>query len=67
MAVIALLQGGRRGFTIYAKGADYNFSVQFSSQKNYWDTHIKEIGGVVRGVQSMQQHNATMNGPLILI
>lgn len=53
MAVIALLQGGRQGFTIQAKGADYNFSVQFSSH-NYWDTHIKEIGGVVSGVLSMQ-------------
>lgn len=42
MAVIALLQGGRRGFTIHAKGADYNFSVQFSSQKLLGHLHKRD-------------------------
>lgn len=42
--------------------ADYNFSAQ-----NYWDAHIKEIRGVARRAPSVQQHNETMDGPLILI
>lgn len=52
MALIALLKGGRRVLQFMPKGL--TITSQFSSaHKNYWDTHMKEIGGVVRGAQSM--------------